>query len=125
MAQPIRNILIVDDSKINTFLLETILRKNQWIAKSALSVETALEIMKSEKPDLILLDLHMPGVNGFDMLDKLSADDNLNDIPVIIMSASDSDDVRKKCREKGAVDFEPKPFNIERLAGKVEKILNT
>jgi len=103
-------LLIVDDD--TTTLMELIgILKQDYVISTAKSGATAFENIERVHPDLILLDLIMPGMSGFDVLTKLRASDETKDIPVIIVSgAIDLEDERKGLT-MGAVDYVRKPFD--------------
>ncbi len=85
--------------------------------------EEGLRLAQMEYPSLILLDLKMPGISGWDVLAALKADKKLREIPVIIMTASSRKGVESKAHSMGAVDFLEKPFNIDELLHKVKEAL--
>lgn len=108
-------ILAVDDSEINLDILVGILKKYDVIP--ALSGDEALEILQDEKVDLILLDILMPGMDGFEVCRRIKADESTREIPVIFITVKSSEQDIQQCFELGAVDYVAKPFNaIELLA---------
>ncbi len=124
MAHEPKSVLIIDDSETNLVLLEAILEDEGWIVKTAASATTGMEMIKDKIPDLILLDLIMPRVDGYEMLDRLKSSDKLKEIPVVVVSAVSDATTRQTCLEKGAQDYMPKPVDIDLLLNKVRKILN-
>lgn len=119
-----KKILIVDDEpdilKIVIFRLKT--KGYQTI--SATSGEEALHLVAETKPDLIILDLRMPGINGDEVCRKIKADQDLCDIPVILLTASTGQDIEQLAKEIGAVDFIRKPFDNQEFINKIESILS-
>lgn len=113
-------ILIVDDSTINNILLESILSEKGYEIYSTLNGNTALEKIEDIQPDLVLLDIMMPEVNGFDVLRKMRTNNIV--IPVIIISAYDSDKFKKLSRSLGASAYILKPINGEVLVKNIEKV---
>ena len=110
-------ILIVDDEKSIQFLLKNILTENNYDVITADNGNDALERISSELPDIVLLDVMMPGMNGFEVLEKIKASENLKNISVILITAKTEPEELKKGFEKGAFDYIKKPFNeIELLA---------
>lgn len=108
-------ILAVDDSEINLDILVGILKMYDVIP--ALSGEEALEILQEEDVDLILLDILMPGMDGFEVCRRIKADESTREIPVIFITVKSSEQDIQQCFELGAVDYVAKPFNaIELLA---------
>jgi CheY-like chemotaxis protein len=116
-------ILIVDDSSTNIVLLEAILNGRGYQIETAQSVKEAFQIIKKESVDLILLDLLMPKVNGYDFLKELKTNESTIQIPVIIVSAVADPENKKKSIEMGALDFINKPIDIQDFVDKIEKIL--
>lgn len=123
MDQKLPSILIVDDSETNLVLLTAVLEGGGWPVRTARSGASALKVMHSRVPDLILLDLLMPGIDGYQMLEKLKSDERYNHIPVIVISAVDDHDTREKCLQKGAIDYLPKPVNIREIVARVRNLL--
>lgn len=119
-----KKILIVDDSNTNVVLLEAILVSRGYAIHTALNVDEAYNLIKKERPELILLDLLMPKVSGYQFLDQLKKNQATRDIPVIIVSAvTDALNIQKTF-DLGAVDYIEKPVDIKALVAKVEKTLN-
>lgn len=116
-------ILVVDDSSTNIVLLEAILNGQGYEIETAQSVKEAYQIIKKEAVDLILLDLLMPRVSGYDFLKEIKSNDATKDIPVIIVSAVADAENRKKSIELGALDFINKPIDIQFFIEKIETIL--
>lgn len=111
----IYRILIVDDLAENIEILGTVLRKNGYKVAVALNGEGAIEIAKSIKPDLILLDISMPGMDGFTVCSILKKDENTSGIPVIFLSASNEVEDVVTGLSLGAVDYITKPFKQSEL----------
>lgn len=120
---PNSKILVVDDSSTNIVLLEAILNGQGYQIETAQSVKEAYQIIKKEAVNLILLDLLMPKVSGYDFLKEIKSNTSTKDIPVIIVSAVSDPENRKKSIEMGALDFINKPIDIQDFLNKVETIL--
>ena len=117
-------ILVIDDSNTNVVLLEAILSGMGYIIETAMSVKEANQSMAKQMPDLILLDLLMPKVNGYDFLKEIKADESTKNIPILVISAvTDAENVRKTLA-MGAADYIKKPVDIQNLVEKVKAILN-
>lgn len=116
-------ILLVDDEPANLILLEELLHLQGYVTVSAPSGEEALEMARLSRPDLILLDIMMPEMDGFDVCDRLRKDTALQTVPVIFLTALDDDTSRLKGLEMMADDYLTKPFNSRLLLAKVESIL--
>jgi DNA-binding response OmpR family regulator len=113
-------ILIIDDSWTTLVLLEHYLKDHGYSISVADSVEIAMKYLENNSPSLILLDLQMPKISGFDFLVKYKKDEILSKIPVLIISANDELGTVDKVKEMGAVDFVPKPFELHDLLSKIQ-----
>jgi chemotaxis protein methyltransferase CheR len=116
---PSPTILIVDDELFNLEVLEQHLDKLGYCIVAAGDGETALRVAKEEKPDLVLLDIVMPRIDGFEVCRRLKADDNTSSIPVIFMTALSDLQDKVKAFESGGVDYVTKPFKAEELSSRV------
>ena len=115
--------MLVDDEPANLTLLEELLRLEGYATVSAESGAEALSLARASRPDLILLDIMMPEMNGFDVCDRLRKDTALQTVPVIFLTALDDDNSRLRGLEMMADDYLTKPFNSRLLLAKVENIL--
>ena len=115
--------MLVDDEPANLTLLEELLRLEGYATVSAESGAEALSLARASRPDLILLDIMMPEMNGFDVCDRLRKDTALQTVPVIFLTALDDDSSRLRGLEMMADDYLTKPFNSRLLLAKVENIL--
>ena len=113
------NVLVVDDVVINLEILAEIVKSNGYIARTVTSVAQAQEAIKELLPQLILLDISMPDMNGFDFCEILKADPKTRDIPVIFVTAMTSLEDKKKGFSLGAVDFISKPFDPDEVSIRV------
>jgi len=118
------NILVIDDSTTNIVLLEAILEEKGYNIHKALSAKEAFVIIAKNKIDLILLDLLMPKISGFDFLEEIRKNKKTKDIPVIVVSALTEENTIDKIMKMGVIDFVKKPIDINYLVDKVEKILH-
>ena len=117
-------ILVIDDSTTNIVLLEAVLTDKGYVIETALTVKEAFARMDKQLPDLILLDLLMPKVSGFDFLEQLRRNEMTKKTPVIVISALNTDDENlQKIKSLDAVDFLRKPIDIQYLVSLVEKTL--
>lgn len=117
-------ILIIDDNKANVDLLEALLgSKSSFIILKAHSGKEALEVAKKEHPNLILLDIMMPDLNGFQVCEILRQDASFTATPIIMVTAKDQDDDIVQALEKGADDYIIKPANKDDLFRKVSSLL--
>jgi len=115
-------VLIVDDTETNIDILMDTLGDDYDIAV-AMDGESALEAVEEEPPDLILLDIMMPDINGFEVCKRLKDNPETADIPVIFISALTEADEKQKGLALGAVDFLTKPFNPSVIQDKVKQHL--
>lgn len=122
MSQKMK-VLIVDDEPLNLDYIEQRLEDLDYQIITAADGQEALNKIKSEQPDLILLDLMMPVLDGFAVLKEIKGDNYLRDIPVIIVSAVDDSKSIVKGIKQGADDYITKPIDAERLKKKVREHL--
>ena len=103
-------ILVVDDDAMNLRMAEFILTKNGYSVIKSFSAKNALEILSEKEIELILLDIEMPEMNGFELMQILQEDEKLKKTPVIFLTADRSAETEEKCFQLGAVDYIGKPF---------------
>ena len=115
-------ILVVDDNQMNLLLAKKILSSTYDVTVLS-SAKAALRYLEETIPDMILLDLHMPEMDGFQFLETLKADERYMDIPVICLTADEGFDSELKCFDLGALDFIKKPFVAEIMRRRVACIL--
>jgi adenylate cyclase len=118
------HILVVDDLESNRIMLSRRLHRDGHAVTVAESGKRALDLMRTESFDLVLLDLMMPGMNGFEVLAHIKADNQLYKVPVIMISALDELDSVARCIEAGAEDYLPKPFNPVLLKARIRSCLD-
>lgn len=116
-------VLIVDDVPENLRLLSAALSKHGFEVPSAINGALALSAARELMPDLILLDIMMPGMDGYEVCTRLKADTVTRDIPVIFVSAVDDPLDKVRAFESGGVDYVTKPFQIEEVLARVENQL--
>ena len=112
-------VLVVDDSSANLTMLTDYLEDSGFTALTANNGEDALQQAFRAHPDLILLDVVMPGLDGFETCRRLKAEPALQDIPVIFMTALSSTEDKIKGFQAGAVDYVTKPFRQEEILARV------
>ena len=112
-------LLVVDDNKVNRLLLTRSLEQQGHMAASAENGRVALEMLKGKGFDLVLLDMEMPEMDGFQVLEQLVGDLQLRDIPVIVTSSLEGIDNVVRCIELGAEDFLTKPVNPVLLKARI------
>jgi sigma-B regulation protein RsbU (phosphoserine phosphatase) len=113
------HLLVVDDSKVNRLLLIHSLEEQGHCVTAALNGCEALEILQTKPIDLVLLDIEMPEMNGYQVLSTMKRDRQLRHIPVIMVTAVDEIESAIRCIEMGAEDYLPKPFNPVLLKARI------
>ena len=121
--QPLPRILVVDDNAQNVELLVEYLKTIECEVQTAADGLEALEVVGQFKPDLILLDIMMPKMSGFEVCRKLKSDPALRDIPIIMVTALDEMGDIKRAVESGTDDFISKPVNRLELTTRVKSLL--
>lgn len=116
-------VLIVDDEPFNVDVLQQELEELNYQLITAANGQEALNKIKRHQPDLILLDLMMPVLDGFAVLAEIKGDNSLRDIPVIIVSAADDSKSIVKGIKQGADDYITKPIDADHLKKKVKEHL--
>ena len=114
------NILIVDDVPANLQLLVEMLKKRGYKVRPVLGGKLAIQAAKNDSPDLILLDINMPEMNGYEVCEILKADEKLKEVPVIFISALNETMDKVKAFSVGGVDYVTKPFQFEEVNARVK-----
>ena len=114
------NILIVDDTPANLRLLSNMLSEQGFKVRSVINGPMALTAIRAAPPDLVLLDINMPGMNGYEVCDQLKADPATREIPIIFISALDEVHDKVKAFTVGGVDYITKPFQFEEVLARVK-----
>ena len=114
------NILVVDDTPANLHLLTSMLKDRGYKTRPVPSGMLGLQAALSDPPDLILLDIHMPEMNGFEVCQSLKADEKLKDIPAIFISALNEVLDKVKAFAVGGVDYITKPFQFDEVQARVD-----
>lgn len=117
---PIHKILLVDDSKTELHVLSELLTKRGYTVRTAENGEEAVKRLSEERPDLILMDVVMPGQNGFQLTRAITRDPQYSDIPVIICSSKNQETDRVWGLRQGAKDYVVKPVNPDELLSKIK-----
>ncbi|MCP4717502.1 MAG: response regulator, partial [Deltaproteobacteria bacterium] len=113
-------IQIVDDNPENLDILAAVLTKQGYEVRAVISGSLALKVVRKHPPDLILLDIMMPGMNGYEVCERLKADERSRDIPVIFLSALHETPDKIKAFSAGGVDYITKPFQEEEVLARVK-----
>src|SRR5215469_11767455 len=113
-------LLVVDDNEDNRYTLRQRLKRQGYAdVETATNGREALDLLRDREFDLVLLDVMMPELNGYEVLERLKADPRWRDLPVIMISALDQLESVIRCVELGAEDYLPKPFNPTLLSARV------
>jgi CheY-like chemotaxis protein len=120
MAESRGTILVVDDAPANLQLLESILQEKGYTVRAAINGQMALKAVSHQAPDIILLDINMPSMNGYEVCRALKSDPLLAEIPVIFVSAAVETADKLHAFEEGGVDYVTKPFQPLEVLARVE-----
>ena len=116
---PIQKILVVDDSKTELHHLKDLLRKRGFAVRTAENGEEALRRLGEETPDLILMDVVMPGANGFQLTRTITRDPRFAGVPVIMCSSKNQETDKVWGMRQGASDYVVKPVDADELLAKI------
>ena len=119
----VKKILVVDDDPNVGLLVSAVLKKYNYAVTTLYQGEEVLAFLKENKPDLILLDLRMPGIDGYSLCKRIREAPETRDIPVIILSGVSEVDAKVNTIELGADDFITKPFDVRELRARINRIL--
>ena len=117
---PIQKILVVDDSKTELHHLSDILGKRGFSVRTAENGEEAMRRLEEEKPQLILMDVVMPGQNGFQLTRAITRDPRFADVPVIMCTSKNQETDKVWGMRQGARDYIVKPVNADELMAKIK-----
>lgn len=119
-----KHILVCDDCTVTCLLLQTILETNSYKVDTAFSGETVLTEMESQVFDLLILDVTMPGMNGYEVAYHIQQNQDLKSLPILLLSGYEEEIIREKCQAKVAGVIR-KPVEINVLLEKVQKALKS
>ncbi len=123
MVEERGRILVVDDNRTNRAKLSLCLERQGHSVRLAENGQQTLDLLKAEPFDVVLLDIVMPDMDGYQVLQRIKGDPQLRDIPVIVVSALDETDSAVRCIEIGAEDYLPKPFDPVLLRARITSSL--
>ena len=116
-------ILLVEDNEMNRDMLSRRLQRRGYEVLTAVDGESGLALIKSETPALVLMDMSLPGIDGWEATRRLKADPATRAIPVIALTAHAMAGDREQALAAGCDDFDIKPIDLDRLLGKIEALL--
>ena len=116
------NVLLIEDNELNRDMLTRRLERKEFIVSCAEDGQSGIDMAKNEMPDIILLDLSLPVIDGWNVARQLKADANTKDIPIIALTAHAMKGDREKALDAGCDDYDTKPVNLEGLLDKMHKL---
>jgi CheY-like chemotaxis protein len=117
-------ILVVEDNEMNREMLSRRLERKGYKVLIAIDGEASINVARANGPDLILMDMSLPVVDGWEATRRMKADRDLKHIPVIALTAHAMSNDRDKALEAGCDDYDTKPIDLARLLGKIEDLLH-
>jgi two-component system response regulator AtoC/two-component system nitrogen regulation response regulator NtrX len=118
-------ILLVDDSEVSNFLMQSILEERGYSILSVSNGKDALDFLKQQQPNLIILDIMMPEMNGFGVLESVKKFEATAKIPVMILTARNNLKDQEKAISMGAADYMIKPIDIDDVVERVSRLMNS
>jgi twitching motility two-component system response regulator PilH len=116
---PINKILLVDDSKTELHFLSDVLTKRGYVVRTAENGDEAMRRLGEDKPDLILMDVVMPGLNGFQLTRAITRDPRFSNVPVIMCTSKNQETDKVWGMRQGARDYIVKPVDADELVSKI------
>ena len=111
----IKNVLVIDDSRATADTLVRILKALGYPARAVYGSSAGISILREEAPDLVFLDINMPGISGFEVLKFISREPRLAKMPVIVVSSEEQPETRQQALREGARAFLTKPVTVDML----------
>jgi DNA-binding response OmpR family regulator len=118
-----RKILLLDDDKVLTNLIKSYLEKNMFDVNVINAPDKLFDTLKKISPDVLIMDLMMPKIDGLSLLKKLR-ESEYNELPVLIISAKNYKSTILSCITAGASDFLPKPFTLDKLSSSINTLVH-
>ena len=116
------NVLLIEDNELNRDMLKRRLERKEFIVSCAEDGQSGLDMAQNDIPDIILLDLSLPVIDGWNVARQLKADPNTKHIPIIALTAHAMKGDREKALDAGCDDYDTKPVNLEGLLEKMHKL---
>ena len=118
-------VLLVEDNEMNRDMLSRRLIRRGFQVVFAMDGQQGVDLARSERPDIILMDMSLPVIDGWEATRRVKADDATRSVPVIGLTAHAMAGDREKAIEAGCDDYDTKPVELDRLIGKIERLLGT
>ena len=118
-------VLLVEDNEMNRDMLSRRLIRRGFQVVFAMDGQQGVDLARSEQPDIILMDMSLPVIDGWEATRRVKADDATRSVPVIGLTAHAMAGDREKAIEAGCDDYDTKPVELDRLIGKIERLLGT
>ncbi|MDQ7771893.1 MAG: response regulator [Elusimicrobiales bacterium] len=122
-AAPSKKILLIEDSKNISGVLVDVLKAEGYTVMHAPDGVTGVAMTRREKPDLVLLDLLLPKLSGYDVCNTIKRDNNTRHIPVLVISTMDKPESVARAKAAGAANFMRKPYNLDDLLAEIKRLL--
>lgn len=116
-------VLLVEDNEMNRDMLSRRLTRRGFQVISAVDGQQGVELARSEKPDVILMDMSLPVMDGWEATRRVKSDDATRNVPVIGLTAHAMSGDREKALEAGCDEYDTKPVELDRLVGKIEQLV--
>jgi len=117
-------VLLVEDNEMNLDILSRRLSRRGYVVVFAMDGQQGVEMARSEKPDIILMDMSLPIIDGWEATRRVKSDNAIRDVPVIGLTAHAMSGDREKALEAGCDDYDTKPVEFDRLISKIERLLS-
>jgi CheY-like chemotaxis protein len=117
-------VLLVEDNEMNRDILSRRLSRRGYVVVFAMDGQQGVEMARSEKPDIILMDMSLPIIDGWEATRRVKSDNAIRDVPVIGLTAHAMSGDREKALEAGCDDYDTKPVEFDRLITKIERLLS-
>ena len=119
-----KTILIIEDDELNMKLVKSLLQLKNYAVLGAETAETGIQLARKRKPDLILMDIHLPGMDGIEATKRILNDSALKNIPILAVSSYAMQEDKKKAFTAGFKEYITKPIDKESLLSTIRKYLN-